>query len=212
MRCIDLSHAIAGGMPVFPGTAAPEIGTVTTLEGDGFVETRITLTSHVGTHVDAPAHMLPEGRALDHFGPDTFVGPAVVLDLSGRAPAPVDIATLAPFESRLHGCAFALLATGWSRYWGEAAYFEGYPTLTPAAARWLAAFALKGVGVDAPSVDTPSAAAFPVHRVFLGRETLIVENLTHLEQLPDAVFTFVCLPLPLAASDGAPVRAVALID
>ncbi len=211
MTVVDLSHPLAPGMPVHPGDPAPRIRRLTTLEREGWATREITLSTHSGTHLDAPSHLLPGAPSLDELPPETFIGRARVIDIP---PGTVTISAGDLTERRraLEGCAFILLRTGWSRRWGSAEYFAGYPVLTPEAAAWLAGMPLRGIGVDAPSVDANGAADLPVHRTLLRRGLVILENLTGLERLPDGPLTLVCFPLPLAGADGSPVRAVALID
>ncbi|MCU0293000.1 MAG: cyclase family protein [Thermoanaerobaculaceae bacterium] len=209
MRVIDLSHPIHAGMPVYPGTPRPRVAPANTIAEHGFAERLLTLSSHTGTHMDAPAHLLGGAQTLDAFPPTRFVGPACVIDLTtpGLATDP-----LRDQGERLRGCSFALLRTGWSRFWGSPAYFQGFPTLTTDAATWLASLGLSAVGVDAISVDPTESPDLPVHRVLLGAGVLLIENLTNLELLPPAGFTLCSLPLPLADADGAPCRALAVLD
>ena len=105
-----------------------------------------------------------------------------------------------------------LLHSGWERYWGEAEYFGAYPVLSPDAARWLSGFKLKGVGVDMVSLDEVDSTALVVHRALLAKNMILVENLANLGALVGKEFIFSCLPLKIAAADGSPVRAVAILD
>ena len=216
MRLIDLSHPIAPGMPAFPGIPAPSFVEAFTVESHGFREREVTMVSHTGTHADAAAHILPDGRTFDAYSVDRFAGRAVVIDVtSGPAGADaVDVARLEAEADRLDeaGAQFVLLRTGWSDRWGRDNYFTGFPCLTPDAARWLVDRGVRGFGIDAPSVDPAESTDLPVHKVLLGAEVLIVENLTGLAELPQTPFEFLALPLPLADADGAPVRAVARLD
>ena len=82
MKVIDLTHTIKEGMPVFPGTEPPKLDAASTFEKDGFRETLLTMYSHTGTHMDAPAHVREDGITLDKFGADKFVGKAIVVDCS----------------------------------------------------------------------------------------------------------------------------------
>ena len=67
MKMLDLTHCITLEMPVYPGTEPPRLTAACTMEKDGFRETLLEMYSHTGTHMDAPAHMLPNGRTLDDF-------------------------------------------------------------------------------------------------------------------------------------------------
>ena len=82
MKVIDLTHTIKENMPVFPGTEPPKLAPASTFETDGFRETLLTMFSHTGTHMDAPAHVREDGITLDKFPADKFVGKAIVIDCS----------------------------------------------------------------------------------------------------------------------------------
>lgn len=211
MRIVDLTHPLAPETPVYPGTAPVRLEPLTTVREHGFAERLVTMASHAGTHMDAPAHLLSGGLTLDRVPPDRFVGRACVIDLAA-AGLQVPPGTLEAQAGRLVGSSMALLRTGWDRHWGEGAYFRGFPVLSAEAAHWLVAHGMTVVGVDAISFDPLDAPDLPVHRVLLGADVLLVENLTHLDRLPPAGFTFCCLPLPLADAEGAPCRAVAILD
>ena len=210
MKLVDLSHPITESMPVYPGTEPPTLRTACTRAEHGFEERILTLYSHTGTHLDAPCHILEHADTLDHLGPDRFFGPATVLACAlGRGRA-IEREHLASHEARIRKADFVLLHTGWSKFWGSKAYYSDYPVLSPEAALWLAGFKLKGVGVDAISVDAADTADYPVHRAILGSGAVVVENLTNLALLADKKPLFSCLPLKIEQGDGSPVRAVAI--
>ena len=78
------------------------------------------------------------------------------------------------------------------------------------AAKWLCHFKLKGVGVDAISVDEINSNHFPIHHILLKNDTVIIENLKNLDLIAVIPFIFSCFPLKFEEADGSPVRAVAL--
>ena len=80
MKVIDLTHVIEEKMPVYPGTETPRLEPANTYEKDGFQETRISMFSHIGTHMDPPAHLFPQRTTLDCFPPEQFIGKAIVID------------------------------------------------------------------------------------------------------------------------------------
>ena len=102
---IDLTHTITPEMPVYPGTVPPVLESAGTLANRGWRETRLAISSHSGTHMDAPAHILADGSTLDQLPPSQFYGRAVALDeLAGerlilREPGS---GTRAIFEEALH--------------------------------------------------------------------------------------------------------------
>jgi kynurenine formamidase len=210
LQVIDLSHTAAHDMPVYPETEPPRFRKACTIAQHGLAETELTFFSHVGTHIDGPAHILPEGPTLDTLPTERFIGPGCVLDVANPERKTIEVDHLKADEERIAQAQFVLLHTGWSRYWRRAEYFEGFPTLSVDAAHWLAAFPLKGIGIDAISADGVDTEGFPVHKVFLEEGIVIVENLTGLERLATRVFEFICLPLKFEEADGAPTRAVAV--
>ena len=105
-----------------------------------------------------------------------------------------------------------LLCTGWSRYWSDSEYYEGYPVLSSEAAQWLTKFDLKGVGVDTMSVDAPDALTLPVHTILLQNDIVVIENLAELQLLLHRPFIFCGFPLKLAKAEASPLRAVALVE
>lgn len=76
MKVIDLTHTIREGMPVYPGTEPPLLEPANSYEKDGFRETRLTMFSHTGTHMDAPAHLFAGRTTLDAFPAGQFIGQA----------------------------------------------------------------------------------------------------------------------------------------
>ncbi len=201
MPVYDLTHTVRTGMPVYPGTEPPTVTPAAALTRDGYRETALSLWSHVGTHMDAPAHLLAEGTALDRIPPERFLGPAALLDCRGAREVTREMLEGLPLDT----LRFVILRTGWEARFGDPAYFDGYPCLTPEAAQALTG--LYGVGIDAPSVD-PVGVPLTIHRILLGAGVLILENLRGLDALP-ARFELAALPLRFENADGAPARIVA---
>lgn len=206
---LDLSHLITEAMPVYPGCIPPTIRLAHAIEPDGFAERQISIYTHTGTHIDAPAHMLAGGATLEQLGAAHFVGPACVLEVGGAAA--IETTLLEAHAQLIEGCDFVLFDTGWASRWGQPGYFEGFPVLTREAAHWLAQKGLKGVGFDAISADPVGAAEFTNHMILFRAGMISIENLTGLEPLIGKRFQFSCLPLKLEAADGCPVRAVAIL-
>lgn len=206
---LDLTHPISEAMPVYPGCIPPVIRTAHTVEADGFAEKQLSIYTHTGTHIDAPAHMLAGAPTLDQLGAGHFVGTACVIDVArSDVIAPAALEAQAPL---IDGCAFVLFHTGWDRHWGRPAYFEAFPVLSVEATHWLAGRDLKGVGFDAISVDPVGATDFRNHLVLFRAGMISIENLKGLQPLIGQRFLFSCLPLKLEQADGSPVRAVAIL-
>lgn len=212
MKIIDLSHTISPGMPAYPGTEPPTFAPACSLKDLGFVEKKITLYSHTGTHMDAPAHILDGAKSLDQLPADHFMGKSAVLDVTGIEGPLIELPIIEPYGALLEKIHYVLLRTGWSSRWGTESYYEGYPVLSFEAARWIADFGLKGLGVDTISVDAAGSTTFPVHATLFKHNMVVIENLTNLESLPSAGFMLSCFPLKIEDADGSPIRAVAIIQ
>ena len=205
MKVHDLTHLITEDILVWPGTPQPVLGEGSTMERDGFRETRLEIFSHVGTHMDAPAHMLSGASELDELPASAFVGSAWVLDASacgGKIPPEA----LDGFP----GADFLLVSTGWERYWNTDKYFGAYPTLSTAAVERAISLGVRGIGLDTMGIDPMDDAGCENHLLALGRGCVIVENLCGLVPLRGKLLRFAALPLKYIDADGAPVRAVAM--
>lgn len=208
----DLSHPVSQEMPVYPGTEAISITNWCTIQKNGFSEKKISLFTHSGTHLDAPAHIFSESSTLDLIPLNHFYGKAILLDFSISTKSTIELLDLKPHQQLIEKSEFVILNTGWSKLWGKQEYFFGFPVLSPEAAFFLSNSGLKGVGVDTISVDAVDSAGFPIHKILLRSNMIIIENLTNLNQIPVRSFALYCFPLKLKDADGSPVRAVAMIN
>ncbi|QDX41418.1 cyclase family protein [Salarchaeum sp. JOR-1] len=201
MTLRDCSHPIEDGMPVYPGDPAVGVEPAATMDADGFRVHRLALSTHAGTHVDAPSHLEPGGATLGEYGVEAFRWDARVVHCAPGRNGRIELGDV----PEAGGADAVVFATGWSDHWGTDEYRE-HPALTRDAAARCADFEYH-VGVDCPSVDPSESAAFPAHHELLGAGGLILENLTNLAGLPERV-TLHAYPLPVDA-DGAPARVVA---
>lgn len=219
MRVIDLTLPITTGMPVYPGDPEVRIEPALTIARDGAEVARVSLGSHTGTHLDAPAHLIPGGAAVDRFPLELLVGPARILRCALPAGAPV-AAPIRPGDVDLPDelPAIACIATGWSdrlESSGDARdAMRGHPWVALELAEELWRRGSRVLGVDMPSPDPtgpPEAEVVtPVHEYWLGNGGAIVENLVRLDRAPDEV-QLSLLPLRLAGVDGSPIRAIAIV-
>ena len=208
MTAHELTHTIRNDMPVYPGTEQPRLTTACTIDQCGYRETLLHMFSHTGTHMDAPAHMLRDGTALDRYDAAKFAGPAVVADC--RRQRAITLSLLQSYD--LNGADFVLFCTGWDKRWGRADYYEAFPCLTQEAAAFVAELPLKGIGEDCISIDPCDSIDFPNHITLLGAGLVNTENLKNLGQLLGKSFLFAALPLKFENSDGCSCRAVAMVE
>jgi len=208
MKILDLTHNLETGMPVYPGTESPTIDVVTTIEKEGFEERLLTMFSHTGTHMDAPCHIVSGKKNLSDFDISDFSGKAVLVDVRdcGRE---IGVEFISQYADALKKADFAILFSGWDRYWGEEAYFENYPVLSASATKFLVECGLKGIGMDMISIDPADTETFDNHKIVFNENLLVVENLAGLENIDDREFEFFTIPLKIKSGDGSPVRAFA---
>ncbi len=211
MKIFDLSHTVSPDMPVYPGTEQPIFITGCSIDEIGFLEKKITMYSHTGTHVDAPAHLIKGAKTLDMLPIERFHGPALLLNFENDKSKTINVSSLESHRKEIEKINFLLIHTGWSKYWGEKKYFSDYAVLSIEAANWLSEFQLKGLGIDTISADASETDDYPVHKILLNKDTIIIENLTNLLSLPASTFNFSCFPIKFEEADGSPVRAVAHI-
>ncbi len=232
---IDLSHAYDEHTVFWP----TEDGFSLEKEYDGetpggfyYAANRFRTAEHGGTHVDAPVHFVRGGSTVDRVPLERLIRPAVVVSVVEACARDRDYrVTIADLEAweRAHGAiprgAIVLLSTGFARFWPDRERYMGtsergpeavkklhFPGLHPDAARWLVeARAIRAVGIDTPSIDHGPSTTFEAHRILLGQEVPVFENLTNLDRLPPTGATVVALPMKIGGGSGGPLRAVALV-
>ena len=213
MKVIDLTHTIKENMPVFPGTEPPKLAPASTFETDGFRETLLTMFSHTGTHMDAPAHVREDGITLDKFPADKFVGKAIVIDCSDLSEGDIiNISYIDKYKGMIEYADFVLFKTNWYKYWDTQKYFDKFPVISEEVADYLIKTNKKGIGLDVISIESIDSEDLPIHHKVLKNNLVIIENLCNLDQIDSQLFIFCALPLKFLNSDGASVRAVAIID
>ena len=158
---------------------------------------------HIGTHIDAPLHMIAGGARLSEIPVETFVGSGIIIDARGQEEISAKLLESFSIEQR----SIVLVCTGHSHKFSDDSYYKNYPLFTPDFAEKAVSLGVKMVGMDTPSPDAPP---FPVHKKLLGAGILIIENLTNLEQLLTVSrFNVIALPMKIHA-DAGPVRVIAL--
>lgn len=201
---IDLSMPVNEDTIVFPGDAKPVFEQAGTLETVGFVDHIIHINNHLGTHIDAPDHMLDKGILLSDYTIDRFVCPAVCIEVRGKEMLTIDV--LEGIEIN-RGDA-VLFYTGAGDNYTAQSYASDYPKIDPALAELLVEKGINLVGVDMISFDHDEP--YPIHKTFLDNDILLIENLINLRQVAGKRFRLTALPIRLELH-AAPARVVAEI-
>ena len=199
---IDLSVDLNEKTPVYPGDPETKIKPAGTLGTSGYQDHYVCVGTHVGTHIDAPSHMITGGKNLNEFPIEKFSGRGVYIGVDGD----FNLEEIKKID--IQEGDIVLFHTGMSAKYHEPVYFGEYPAMSEEIAKWLVEKKAKIVGVDTCSVD--NVESFPIHKILLDAEILIIENLTNLSELATKHFEIFAFPIKLNI-DGAPVRVVAKI-
>jgi arylformamidase len=214
-RIYDLSQPVFANCPQYPdrNPRPARIGTLYLAGVQGVNKEIVEISTHTGTHCDAPFHFFDDGATIDRVALDAYVGWARMLDVRGKEPGSgIGAADLGEAIETVEPGEVVLLNTGWGKKRANTAEFlTQYVYLGGDAAELLVARGVKGVGIDAVSLggyDDPAKAG-PAHRAFLGSGKFVVEELN----VPDEVMDgrrrlFVAAPVRLRGCSGAWTRAM----
>ncbi len=205
MRIYDITVPLSPALPVYPGDPEVTIMPLAQLQwGDAANVSRLVLSSHTGTHLDAPRHFFAEGLTIDGLDLHVLMGPARVCAFP-HVTTHLTADDLRPLG--LAGTKRLLLQTPNAALWQKTGFQTNYVALTESAACLLVEMGVQLVGIDYLSVDAFERQDFPVHRILLGAGVLILEGLD-LRAVPPGDYELLALPLLLQHGDGAPVRAI----
>ncbi len=205
MKYIDLSHTFTSSMPVYPGNPKSQLKQVAFIGKDECTLFEVKTSMHIGTHVDAPSHMLENGKGLHEYPIEHFFGNGVLIDARGKET--IDVELLGRKQILKEDIVFIL--TGFSSKFKEAEYYQSYPVITEEFAKKIVANGVKMIGTDTPS---PDKAPYLIHKILLKVDVLIIENLANLEALlPYPQFDVIALPIKFDA-EASPIRVVAQIS
>lgn len=194
-------------MPIWPGDPHLIFKYIYRIdEGDEVNLSELSLSSHTGTHVDAPFHFVKNGLTLDKIGLNGIVGEAVLLNIQDT-----DLVEAHHLEMKdIPKNSIVLLKTANSeRYFNGQSFNTDYVSLSESGANFLADAGVCGVGIDALSIDPYKAKDAPAHNILLGVGVPIIEGLVF-KGVEEGKYFLICLPLKVADAEGAPARAILL--
>lgn len=207
VRFVDLSIPIVQGIPAFPGEPGGHILPFASHEVQGWVSHQLLLYTHLGTHMDAPAHFIRGGKGILDWDLSQLIGPAMIIRLSHGIKGGEELQRgdfLWPREP-IPGDR-VIVHTGWDKTWGTDQYFGQFPSLGVKLIEYLVECRIGLLGMDTPTPHASQAAV--VHQLLLGAGIAIVEGLANIDRVPTVEGTVICLPLPLQGLDGSPARVV----
>jgi arylformamidase len=196
MKIIDVTRPLKKGMLVYPGDIVPSF---TQADQGLYLICDLHLSSHTGTHIDAPVHYLKSGDTIDTIPLSNLMGRCRVIDVSAAG----TLITAAHLKGRLDGVSRLLLKT---RFSARDTFTEDYPSLALDAASLITDSRIECLGIDSLSIESYNCDG-SVHRRLLGNGCIIIE-LLDLSDVPEGDYEMVALPLRLAGLDGSPARVI----
>ena len=219
MRVIDLTMRITPSIRVYPGSPQPSFIPWSKFDQHGYDSEAMFMSTHTGTHVDAPSHFKPGLASIDMVSTDRLVCSAIMIRAKKRANQLIEQHDLGNHQIR-QGDA-VIIATGWEKHSGRRNYMSENPGLSQQAASYLARKKVNAVAIDCPSIDAGTDSNFTAHNILLPRNILVVENLCNLDKVPSSsgrrsnnnttALTLIISPLKLGGASGSPARVLALL-
>ncbi|HRI57174.1 MAG TPA: cyclase family protein [Anaerolineae bacterium] len=206
MTIHDITLTITPDLPVWPGDPPIRLSQPAHLErGDAYTLTRLDMSAHTGTHLDAPAHFIRGGATVESLDLATLIGPALVVDARGRGHLSAETLEALAIPA---GVRRLLFRTDNSLRWqrGETAFAEDFIAIEPSGAAWLVERGVRLVGIDYLSVGSFDDGV-ATHQILLGARVIAVEGLD-LSAVEAGDYQLICLPIKIGGADGAPCRAV----
>ena len=186
-KMVDISRLVEANMPADPAIKLPVMDFFGTIKGGGSHNLEvISYCPHTGTHMDAPYHVIDSAGAVETYRPDILIGPAVVVAVGrpgGYEISKKDIELWECENGPIAAGDAVLFHTGHDANWSKGfdAYIgDGYTTVSPGAAEYLAEKKVRYVGVESISPDGDSVSA---HTILLKKGIPIVENVCSLGEI-----------------------------
>jgi len=215
MKIIDLTLTVSDKIPTFPGSPQPNFIPWENIKEDGYNLEILFLSSHTGTHMDAPHHFLEKGAKIHEISLKKLVSEAALIQCRKNGSQSITKTDIQKFEKnhgKIENFSSVIFYTNWEKNLQKKYYFTKNPGLSVSAAKYLASKKISLVGIDSPSIDLGKDPKFSVHQIFAKKGVLIVENLANLDKIKSPTFHLVVLPLKLKNATGSPVRAIAFVE
>jgi len=200
----DATLPIHKGMVTFPGDPPFHMKALYRRDkGDPFNLASLSMSTHLGTHIDLPAHYIDGGKAVEELPLESLVGLGIVLDLRGK---PVlDRKTLS--QAPIGRARRILFKTDNGPLLLRKKFREDFVHLAEDGAEYLVKRGVLLIGIDYLSIERYMNPGAPVHRTLLNAGVVILEGV-HLLSIPPGPYEIFCLPLLIRGADGAPCRVV----
>ncbi len=200
-QIIDITMPLKPGMLIYPGNPPFEWEEYRSVEsGDSSNNSRFSMGSHVGTHVDAPRHYVRGGAGMESLDPEALLGPCRVFQVDQKQ---LDAELLSRLD--LTGVRRALFGSPSSQDLSNPEFNPDFAHVTGDGADLLVEAGVRLVGVDYLSVDRYKAPGHPAHHRLLGAGVIVVEGL-YLSGVEPGDYELICCPLLIPGAEAAPAR------
>ena len=213
MKIVDLTLEITSDMITFPGYPVPNFIKWSKFDTQGYISEVMFLSTHTGTHMDAPFHFNPNGQTIDQVEVNRYIcNNAILMKIQKNANEMItsdDITRDSKYEIKEKDT--VVFSTGWEKQIKQKDnYIRNNPGLSKDAAEYLVEKKVNAIGIDSPSIDIGIDSALIVHKTLLSNEILVIENLCNLYKFTNEKFTLLATPLKLAGASGSPIRAIGI--
>jgi len=209
---IDLSQSINSDIKLYPGSPNVSFLKWSKYSIDGYDSEAIFLSTHTGTHMDAPSHFIKGAEPIDILDVNRFVMSNVhLLKISKSSNQLITTEDIINSDTDIKENDSIIFSTGWEHNYNSDDYMSSNPGLSPEAATYLSNKKINAIAIDSPSIDSGIEQEFPVHQILLKNDVLIIENICNLTQIPKKILKLIAIPLKLQGATGSPIRALAII-
>ena len=215
MKIIDNTLTISEKISTFPGSPKPHFIEWETIPRDGYNLELLFMSSHTGTHIDAPFHFVKNGKKIHEIPPERLVNEAILIKIRKKPNEAILKTDIQKFEKKFGEIQVretVIFWTGWQKNLEKDIYFTKNPGLSISAAKYLVSKKINLVGIDSPSIDLGKDSKFSVHHILAKNNILIVENLANLDKIKPMKFHLITVPLKLKNATGSPIRAFGFVD
>lgn len=208
---IDLSQSINSETKMFPGSPQVAFLKWAKYDIDGYDLETMFLSTHTGTHMDAPSHFVKDGDSVDKLDINRFfMKNAYLFNIPKKSNELITVNDIQNIGVDINEGDTLIFSTGWENKIDSKSYVTTNPGLSKEAAIYLSLKKINAVGIDGPSIDAGNNN-FTVHEILLKNNIIIIENLCNLNKIDKENFIFIACPLKLSNATGSPIRALAMI-
>jgi len=202
----DISVSLGAESIDYPGHPPFSWEPIGRTKGRGALElSKLVMSAHAGTHIDFPAHFIPNGKHIDDYPIRRFIPPAQVVTIEDKEairPSELENRDIKPGDALLFKTDNSI-----SGRCTSGAFSKSFVYMSPEAADFCVEKKVSLVGIDYGSIDRYSDENFPAHHKLLGNDILILESI-NLKEVPPGRYTLFCPPLKIKGAEGSPAHAI----